>query len=382
MIEEEFKEFPLPEYKNRYKVSSLGKIWSKAKNDYIKISVSNGHNVISINKPNSKSRIQLRVDTLIAETFLGKSEKYLYHKDNNLLNDNIDNLEYIDIPDYLKIKYKCHWKPIKKFENYFISTNGDVWSLYSEDLIKSQVVSGYKSVNIGYPKQLFKHIHRLVAESFINNENNYPVVNHIDEDKMNNVISNLEWTTSSENRIHSLRDKPPTTFTYSEVCEEPENGVELEWLLGYLICDNGTVYSKKTNRFLKQHLNDNGYYRVYCNEKYYYTHRLVAETFLEEPLPNQTQVNHKNLIRLDNSIDNLEWISPSENNKHSLVNNPEQYKHLQKKVAQLDYKTGNIIKIFDGIKEAGRTTKTNSGSIVKVCKKNLLSAGGFKWKYM
>ena len=93
---------------------------------------------------------------------------------------------------------------------------------------------------------------------------------------MNNVVSNLEWTTNSGNIIHSLKDKSPRTFTYGEVCEEPENGVELEWLLGYLICDDGRVYSKKTNRFLKQHLNDNGYYRVYCNEKSFYTHRCLS----------------------------------------------------------------------------------------------------------
>ena len=92
-------------------------------------------------------------------------------------------------------------------------------------------------------------------------------------------------------------------------------------------------------------------------------------------------MNHKNLNRTDNRLENLEWVSISENNKHSIENNPRQYAHLQKKVVCLDKDTNEIIKIYNGIKEASRERGANSGSIVKVCKGIRVTAGNYKWKY-
>jgi Tol biopolymer transport system component len=61
---------------------------------------------------------------------------------------------------------------------------------------------GYLTVNI---KQKTTLVHRLIAETFISNPENKPQVNHIDGDKTNNNINNLEWTTNEQNMKHSWK---------------------------------------------------------------------------------------------------------------------------------------------------------------------------------
>ncbi len=191
MIKEEFKEFPIIEYKNRYKVSNLGKIWSFNKNDYLKTSFTNGNEIFFVNKKNSKQTEKFRIDIIVATSFLKKNENNLYleHIDDDKKNNKINNLRWVKIENYLSKKYNCDWKEIKNYKKYYVSDDGKIWSLYSESLIKQQIVSGYYSVNIGYPNQIFKHVHRLIGITFLENINNYPVINHKDGNKFNNKIS-------------------------------------------------------------------------------------------------------------------------------------------------------------------------------------------------
>lgn len=98
-------------------------------------------------------------------------------------------------------------KELKEFPDYFISEDGKVYSKKRNTLKQLTPSRGYK----GYlgvmlyinEKRYYKKIHRLVAETYIKNPNGLPQVNHIDEDKSNNHISNLEWVTCSQNIIHS-----------------------------------------------------------------------------------------------------------------------------------------------------------------------------------
>lgn len=97
-------------------------------------------------------------------------------------------------------------KAIPNFPNHSITEDGDV---ISKGRIHKQCTTkcGYKQVklyNHGFKKHFY--VHRLVAEAFIPNPKNLPFVNHIDFDKTNNNVSNLEWCTSSENVLHSYRN--------------------------------------------------------------------------------------------------------------------------------------------------------------------------------
>lgn len=109
------------------------------------------------------------------------------------------------------------WKDIKGYKGlYQVSNLGRVKSLerYQQNHSKLQKVeeklktihtksNGYQYVQL-YKDNIMKnlHIHRLVAQAFIPNPENKPQINHIDGNKQNNNIDNLEWSTSNENNKH------------------------------------------------------------------------------------------------------------------------------------------------------------------------------------
>lgn len=108
------------------------------------------------------------------------------------------------------------WKPIKGYEGHYeISNYGEVRSLiFRNNKVEKQKIHyltptdngyGYKIVGLKNGKKRKNHyIHRLVAEAFIENPLNLPVVNHLDHDRSNNRADNLEWLTQKENVNYSL----------------------------------------------------------------------------------------------------------------------------------------------------------------------------------
>lgn len=134
------------------------------------------------------------------------------------------------------------WKPVKGFENlYEVSNFGEIKALekhivcgkchrsWTEHLMKTaEDHKGYLRTSLSKDgKSKTVKVHRIVAEAFLQNPDNLPQVNHIDGNKKNNAVDNLEWCSQSDNLKHACRMKlklcggennSASKLTYEEVC--------------------------------------------------------------------------------------------------------------------------------------------------------------------
>ena len=98
-----------------------------------------------------------------------------------------------------------NWKELPINTRYKVNKYGDILGQKGFILKPGTDTAGYKFVNIHDDKKVFHlSVHRAVALTFIPNPNNYPQVNHIDLDKTNNHVDNLEWCTNKQNHDHSI----------------------------------------------------------------------------------------------------------------------------------------------------------------------------------
>lgn len=267
-------------------------------------------------------------------------------------------------------------KPIKDFDGYYVTKDGNIWNDNKKRYLKLIVKNGYNMCTIN-TKSLT--VGRIVAEAFIPNPNNYTIVSHKNGNKTDDNAENLDWTTkqaavTNHNKVTSharhviqkdtkgniiatfnsvteaavavnvdrttvgkvLSGKNNTAggyvFEYEdkkyEHQEFDKSGIEIKDFSNYYIYNDGRVYNKDKKAYLVPCSTDNGYEYVTLGKKgektangkhakkNMYIHILVATHFLKKGKDHK-DVNHKDFNKANNHIDNLEWCTHSENVFHA-----------------------------------------------------------------
>ena len=152
----------------------------------------------------------------------------------------------------------------------------------------------------------------------------------------------------------------------------------------YCISRDGRIFSMYVKRIINQKI-AGSYWTITLmnkndNPQTVKVHRLLADLYVINPDPKtKTQVNHKNSNRLDNSIENLEFVSPSENTLHAFKSG-----NLKppgrKRVRQIDRK-GKVIAEFDSIAAAKRATGIDTKTLSHACRDDKF-VRGYYWKFI
>ena len=339
---------------------------------------------------------------------------------------------------------KEEWLQLSNYDNYEVSSFGNVRNKKTGRILKPSNRGGYYVVGLSNIKTKTFQVHRLVAETFIENPENKPHVNHKDKNGLNNNLANLEWNTPKENNMHkslgviqttnqnlaiwrvdlksgdkiekynsidlaskwifekglsenihsikssiscSIRGVYKSSFGFKWEIDKDDDleneiwkeiNIENEDTSGYYISSLGRFKNKKGIIMKHYKPHHSGYIYLRVNIKKYALHRIVALTFIENP-ENKQFVNHIDGNKLNNKLDNLEWVTCSENNLHAhkLGLN----KGSKREIIQYDLQMNEIQK-FNKIKDASIKLTICYSSIKAVLYKKQKTAGGFIFKYL
>jgi hypothetical protein len=343
------------------------------------------------------------------------------------------------------------WEKGDKIElsRYKISTHGKVKSIrYDKNMAFMKDDKGYESIKLRKDDGTYKRyqVHRLVAMLFIPQVVGKDTVDHMDQNPSNNKVSNLSWADRKDQANNRTYPKEVAKLQY-KICQLDSDGKNLikvwdsaksvaeHFGVSYTnichICNAGKkfrefqlIYEHKYVDFsiegeawtkvlvdtkndyfisdygrLKNHKNihlsgtisNNGYMMFSLTldtnkDKYIIAHGLVAEAFLG-PRPEGKVINHKNGIKTDNRVANLEYITQKENVEHAHANGLIKKRFDSKEVIKLTVDGEKELARYGSPMDAARSISPDKGTtcisyhIAQCCRGEQKTAYDHKWKY-
>ena len=216
-------------YAPNYSVSNLGRVKNNKTEHIMSTAKSEAYERVGIKCNDNKSHTK-RVHRLVLEAFDPRpnmDKLVVNHKDANHFNNCLDNLEWTTQSENVRMTWQRgrrtyngenndnsieyineYWIPVYEYENYLISNYGRVKNKTTDYILNTNEINKYLWVALqGKDKKSHKlSVHRLMMNSFYpRNDADKLQINHIDGNKHNNKLTNLEWCTASENMTHCKR---------------------------------------------------------------------------------------------------------------------------------------------------------------------------------
>lgn len=200
--------------------------------------------------------------------------------------------------------------------SFWIEDTGRLRNSKTRRWLKGGVNKGYHFYSLYFRgKQYTFYTHRLVAEYFILNPNNLPVVHHKDGNRLNNFYLNLEWLSNTE---HSATiERPKQRRKWQHILFSDINEAEMRQFRNtpYYVTKDGRIFNMSKMVEIRQEKAGN-YYRVSMsyglNGKHFLVHRVVWEAFNGEIVKGY-DIDHLDGDPSNNALENLEMITHKEN---------------------------------------------------------------------
>ena len=278
---------------------------------------------------------------------IGSISKICNNKINNYFND--FEITFLDV-QLNDNNYKADeeqleniiWKPYPNLDKYLVSNTGEVKHKRTNRILKGSKVTGYRFVNLNRDDGTKRNclVHRLVAETFLENPENKPVVNHKDTNILNNNLNNLEWVTYKENMNTN------ETIANLKKGKNSKNILQIDIETGNIISNfygasegekllniDGSTILKVCNYYNRKN--------VYRNDSIQKTYQRTTIFIFEEDKDKLTEI--------------IKIAKTKDINKNS------------KPVVQIDKNTNKIINTFESAFDASRKLNISSIGISQCC---------------